>query len=192
MNEWREGQHLSILQEESLLRDTAKLYAAELLKRGMLSHIDSHGHRALWRYRDQGGTATSVGEVLGTHDSSLPVKSIFPLWLNSPEHRRVLGENEWSCFGIGIAENEIARVVVLLFSNSLLVKSKSRECLHIIQGPVGLRFPLEQLQLNYNVTCLNPEDWRSNVPRLLELWDLEGNKRNRLIILPDEDHEDAE
>lgn len=187
LNQWRQEHQLSWLEEETLLTRTAEKYAIELLEKGYLTHLDDSGNTCLWRYREQGGTATSVGEVLATQNIHSSRREILNLWLESEKHYAVIMDPRWSCYGVGFAENERARVIVFLFSNSYLLHPLGAYTWEISDSPGEVVFPLDGIRFPYQSHLLDLSQWSGVVPRFMEIRDLRGEKRNRLIIPADAD-----
>jgi len=110
----REGLHVLVHEEPASL--AAKLHAQELAERNLLSHRSLSGKRVAERYRFSGGTGTRTGENLGAGES---VESILHAWMGNPSHRDNLLNPEWYNVGLGQAQTEKKRVVlVAIFSNS--------------------------------------------------------------------------
>jgi len=86
LNRMRAGQGLSVLRVDPVLEEAAAEYAADLAERGVLSHVDALGRRALQRVRDHGGTAVLIGEILG---SGPDVQSVTSAWQQSISHREI-------------------------------------------------------------------------------------------------------
>jgi hypothetical protein len=114
VNQLRHRWGLSQLVEDQRLQRTASLYAAELVARGVLSHVDERGRRALERFRDQGGTSILVGEIIG---SGPDLQSITAAWENSQSHREVVGNPLWTHCGGGLALGGDSDVWVVLFTS---------------------------------------------------------------------------
>jgi len=113
LNQLRAGQGLSVLRVDPILEEAAAEYAAELAERGVLSHVDALGRRALQRVRDHGGTAVLIGEILG---SGPDVQAITSAWQQSISHREVAANPLWTHFGAASAPHGRNWVWVLLFA----------------------------------------------------------------------------
>ena len=113
LNQLRAGQGLSVLRVDPILEEAAAEYAADLAERGVLSHVDALGRRALQRVRDQGGTSVLIGEILG---SGPDVQSVTSAWQQSVSHSEVASNPLWTHYGAASASHGRNRVWVLLFA----------------------------------------------------------------------------
>lgn len=95
-------------------------YAEVLFSQKNLAHMDVHGRNAIKRYRSQGGSALSTGEILGRGPN---LESIVSMWLKSPTHRQVLLDPKWTAFGVGIYKVEETYVATVLFTTSISEKT---------------------------------------------------------------------
>ncbi|GEM_PF-1286720 len=111
INELRKANSLHALERDHLLESTASKYAKQLGARGIISHRDQSGNRAMDRYRREGGTPVRVGEIIGAGNN---FDSIWKLWIKSTTHREVILDPLWSHVGIGIDETN--GVYVILFT----------------------------------------------------------------------------
>ena len=121
VNAYRQSSGLSPLVLEHNLEQTAEKYAAVLTYSGRLSHIDAQGKRVLDRYRDEGGTATHAGEILGT---SRALPEIFAAWKQSQTHRMVILDPQWLRIGSHSVYTNGVYTAVVLFSNSIIRQYK--------------------------------------------------------------------
>lgn len=182
VNEHRESLGLTTLYIEPSLQDTAENYLDELIARGALSHMSINGEGLMDRYRRYGGTAWSVGEILGTQSSTEDPKRLIELWIDSPEHKSVLEGQQWSAMGFAIQEINQSWVAVVLFSNSVIQRKEGRtlyffpytESLFLQSYPRGEEWTCQTESLNLNQLNVSG-------PLLLEIRDSGGQLRNRLF-----------
>jgi hypothetical protein len=117
VNQLRGRQGLPELATDPLLQQTAAAYAADLASRGVLSHVDQLGGRALQRFRGHGGTAALVGEILG---SGLDFRAVVSVWEHSPSHREVVCNPLWThCGGSSVRCGETGVWVVMFASRRI-------------------------------------------------------------------------
>jgi hypothetical protein len=114
LDQMRSGQGLSALRIDPVLERSAAEYAADLAERGVLSHVDALGRRALQRVRDHGGTAVLIGEILG---SGPDVRSITSAWEQSISHSEVTANPLWTHYGAASAAHGQNQVWVVLFAS---------------------------------------------------------------------------
>jgi len=114
LNQTRARQGLSALRVDPVLERAAAEYAADLAERGVLSHADALGRRALQRVRDHGGTAVLIGEILG---SGPDVRSIISAWQQSISHSEVAANPLWTHYGAASAPHGRNMVWVVLFAS---------------------------------------------------------------------------
>jgi hypothetical protein len=113
VNRLRADRGISALQVDPALERCARQYAQALAASGILAHRDARGFTALQRYRQAGGSAARVGEVLGA-GPNLPV--VAAAWASSPAHAAVVLKEEWTHAGAGEAARGLEGVWVLLFA----------------------------------------------------------------------------
>ncbi len=127
LNNQRLKSGLTALEEDVVLNRTARDYSLHLRQEQVLSHQGKDGENALKRYRDRGGTAPIVGEIIGFGSS---LDEIVAAWLESRPHREVLLKPEWTRMGYGYSSVGKARIVVALFAiqhiNDLTLKKNGR------------------------------------------------------------------
>jgi hypothetical protein len=114
LDQTRTRQGLSVLRVDPVLERAAAEYAADLAERGVLSHVDVFGRRALQRVRDHGGTAVLIGEILG---SGPDVQSITSAWQQSISHSEVAANPLWTHYGAAYAPHGHNMVWVVLFAS---------------------------------------------------------------------------
>ncbi len=124
VNTLRVKHQLIPLRQSILLQKTAAKYAKEMVKTHTLSHTDSNGNRALERYREMGGSALRVGEIIGVGGNILPIENA---WLKSPIHRKVILDPKWTEIGIGYAEYREEIILDVLFSENYIVNLRITE-----------------------------------------------------------------
>ncbi|MDA3852336.1 MAG: hypothetical protein PF447_13860 [Spirochaetaceae bacterium] len=185
INDYRLDQGLNALFIEAPLNETARLYARKLLKEQSLHHRDAQGHGPIDRYREQGGTALRVGEILGTQQTEGSNAHMFQLWLESPTHKGQLDNTQWSCMGYSKIQNEIAQVQVVMFSNSLI--------LNILQGDQLVFLPetsiFMKVQGQNELFEIDGDQYilSHSIDKfmLIEFLDIKHIRRNRIIISPE-------
>jgi len=125
LNEIRKSKSLPLLSKDPILEKVALKYAKQLGKNGYISHIDNHGNRAIKRYRDAGGTATRIGEIIG---AGKDLVSIEKKWIESNEHNRVITDPLWNSVGIGFDKDYNVYVVLFttLFTREVKIKTIDR------------------------------------------------------------------
>jgi hypothetical protein len=114
VNHLRERQGLAELGPDPLLERAAEAYAVDLRDRGVLSHVDDQGRRALQRVQALGGTAVLVGELLG---SGTDLRSVSAAWEASPGHREVVLNPLWTHCGAATVKSGATAVWVVLFTS---------------------------------------------------------------------------
>jgi uncharacterized protein YkwD len=112
-NRFRAARGLGTVAPDPALERCARLYALELAAYGRLSHRDAQGLSALERYREAGGSAARVGELLGAGPALAPVAAA---WESSPAHAAVALRVGWTHAGAGLAARDGGEVWVLLFA----------------------------------------------------------------------------
>lgn len=125
VNDLRAERGLAELEIDPLLEQTAAAYAADLGRRGVLSHVDESGRRALQRFQDRGGTTVLVGEVLGSGASPA---SVTAAWEQSAGHRDVLLNPLWTHCGAASASTGKTTVWVLLFTSHRIYPLQILRC----------------------------------------------------------------
>ncbi|MGL4525225.1 MAG: CAP domain-containing protein [Spirochaetia bacterium] len=89
---------------------------AQTLSLGELRHMDPYGRNSVGRYRQDGGSALSTGEILGRGTN---IQSIIEYWLKSPTHRQILLGSKWTAVGVGVRENAGFYTIAVLFTTSI-------------------------------------------------------------------------
>jgi hypothetical protein len=128
VNDLRARQDRGELAWEPLLERTAASYAAELRRRGVLSHVDEEGRRALQRFRASGGTTVLVGEILG---SGADLAHVAAAWEESSRHREVVTNPLWTHCGAARLKNGASEIWVVLFTSHRI------DPLEILRTPDG-------------------------------------------------------
>jgi hypothetical protein len=104
---------LGPLETDPILEQVAGEYALELARRGVLSHRDTKGGDALDRTQLAGGTATLIGEILGSGPGPAEVAAG---WAASEIHRSVVENALWTHLGVGCTVLGSRQVWVVLFA----------------------------------------------------------------------------
>jgi uncharacterized protein YkwD len=104
---------LGPLEMDPILEHVAGEYAHELARRGVLSHRDARGRDALDRTQLAGGTATIIGEILGSGPGPAEVGAA---WAASRTHRSVVENPLWTHVGAGCTVLGTRQVWVVLFA----------------------------------------------------------------------------
>ena len=100
-------------------RRAAALYAEKIIDTNRFSHTDEQGRKGIDRYRDAGGRALKVGEVIGTGPT---IESVINAWKQSREHKAVITNRNWTGVGAKAAETPAGGIVaVLLFTRNVFV-----------------------------------------------------------------------
>ena len=147
-NPLRSREGLTELEEDPLLERTAAAYAADLARRGVLSHVDEQGRRALERFRDFGGTTVLVGEILG---SGPDLAAVFQAWVASGRHRDVLFNPLWThCGAAGVPSGAGGGIWVVLFTSHRIDALRVIGCDSgfLIRGRVNPRHAVEPVLLS--------------------------------------------
>lgn len=114
VNHLRTQRELPELDTDPLLERVAAAYAVDLSNRGVLSHVDKRGRRALQRFHAHGGTTVLVGEILGS-GAALP--TVTAAWEASPSHREVVLNPLWTHCGAAAVRSSSTAVWVVLFTS---------------------------------------------------------------------------
>lgn len=129
-NRFRAARGLEAVALDPALERCARLYALELAASGRLSHRDARGRSALERYRQAGGSAARVGELLGAGPALAPVAAA---WESSPAHAAAALRTGWTHAGAGSAPRGSGEVWVLLFAEQPVQDFR----LEVRPGPAG-------------------------------------------------------
>jgi uncharacterized protein YkwD len=127
---------LGPLEMDPILEHVAGEYAHELARRGVLSHRDARGRDALDRTQLAGGTATIIGEILGSGPGPAEVGAA---WAASRTHRSVVENPLWTHVGAGCTVLGTRQVWVVLFA------AKRIRSLRIEARTMKARFPRARL-----------------------------------------------
>ena len=114
VNGLRTQRGLPQLGVDPLLEEAAAAYAADLGRRGVLSHVDELGRRALERVHAAGGTTVLVGEILG---SGAALRSVAAAWEASTDHREIVLNPLWTHCGSAALGYGTTAVWVVLFTS---------------------------------------------------------------------------
>jgi hypothetical protein len=108
------------LEADPALSAAAEAYAGELAAAGVLSHagpVDGSG--PLDRFLRAGGTAFTVGEILGAGPE---LAAIERAWEASPSHRKVVLDERYTHIGWGSAASGSQEVWVVMLARSAVVE----------------------------------------------------------------------
>jgi len=187
INQYRVERDLSVLQREAALERAARTYSRVLMEQGFLSHHIPRESSPMSRYREEGGTALEVGEILGTISNEKGWSQLLQLWLESPEHKAVLSAPQWHSMGLHLYETENKRVAVVMFSISLLAEEK--EPGQWISSWPGIRYrlspdgilspPLQEGFISLDLLHKHLDSYT-----LLEITDSQGKVHNRFMLSP--------
>ena len=92
------------MQANDLLDRIAQNFAQDMIARNFYSHTDPDGHRALERVLAGGYNAKYVGENIACWQ--MTVEDVMRAWLESPEHRENILNENFNEIGIGFAAQE--------------------------------------------------------------------------------------
>ena len=110
----------AVLAIDPVLSAAARAYAGELAAAGVLSHEGpADGSRPLDRYLRAGGTAFSVGEILGAGPD---LAAIERAWETSPSHRKVVLDERYTHIGWGSAAAGKQQVWVVMLARSVVAE----------------------------------------------------------------------
>ena len=159
LNDLRVRRGLSELGIDPLLEQTARAYAADLRRRGELSHVDELGRRVLQRFQARGGTTVLVGEVLG---SGADPAWVAAAWEESAGHREVLLNPLWTHCGVGSANTCGTTVWVVLFTSHRIYPLEVIRCSggYLVRG----RLATDQAEapvLISGIEPIEPREWDS-------------------------------
>ena len=136
-NELRERAAAPAVSVDPVLSAAAVAYAAELAAVGVLSHegpVD--GSRPLDRYFRAGGTAFTVGEILGAGPDLAAVERA---WEASPSHRAVVVDGCYTHLGWGSATSGSQEVWVVMLARTALedVSLEASDGALLVTGRLG-------------------------------------------------------
>ena len=160
VNRLRAQRGLSKLGTDPLLEKTAAAYVVDLAERGILSHVDKQGRRALQRFRAYGGTTVLVGEILGSAATLRPVTAA---WQASAEHLEVVLNPLWTHCGAATAQRAGSNPVwVVLFTRHRIDPLEILRCPegYLIRGRLTDLRALEPILLS-GIETIDPLHWDS-------------------------------
>jgi hypothetical protein len=159
VNDLRRKQGLPELRTEALLERTAAAYAADLERRGVLSHVDELGRRALERLQAGGGTTVLVGEILG---SGADPASVTAAWEESASHREVLLNPLWTHCGAASVSTGGTTIWVVLFTSHRIYPLEIRRCADgfLVQGRLASDRAKEPVLIS-GIEPIDPLNWDS-------------------------------
>jgi len=157
VNPLRAGQGLAELGPDPLLERTAEAYAVDLSARGVLSHVDERGRRALQRFQALGGTAVLVGELLG---SGSALQSVSAAWEASPGHREVVLNPLWTHCGAAAVRSGPNAVWVVLFTSHRIYPLQIQRSAdgYLIRGRLASPLAEEPVLLS-GIETVDPLHW---------------------------------
>jgi len=160
VNRLRLQRGLSQLATDPLLERTAASYAVDLAGRGVLSHVDEQGRRALQRFRAHGGTTVLVGEILGSAATLGPVAAA---WEASAEHLEVVLNPLWTHCGAATAQRAGSNAVwVVLFTPHRIDPLEISRCPegYLVRGRLAEPLAVEPILLS-GIEMVEPLHWDS-------------------------------
>ena len=105
LNVLRRGHGLVPLRRSSGLAAAAGQHSTEMANRGYFGHSSADGlsfDRRIAHFYPRGGRRYwAVGENLLWSTSNVDAASALDIWLNSPEHRKIILTPRWREFGVG-------------------------------------------------------------------------------------------
>jgi hypothetical protein len=159
LNDLRVQRGLSELGSDPLLEQTARAYAADLRRRGVLSHVDELGRRALQRFQARGGTTVLVGELLG---SGADPAAVAAAWEASAGHREVLLNPLWTHCGVGSESAGATTVWVVLFTSHRIYPLEILRCSggYLVRGRLASDQAEEPVLIS-GIDPIDPFEWDS-------------------------------
>lgn len=159
VNSLRTQRGLPQLGVDPLLEEAAAAYAAELGRRGVLSHVDERGRRALERVHAAGGTTVLVGEILG---SGAVLRSVTAAWEASTDHREIVLNPIWTHCGSAALRYGTTVVWVVLFTSHRIWPLEILHCAggYLIRGRLAAAGAEEPVLLS-GIEPVDPLHWDS-------------------------------
>jgi hypothetical protein len=156
-NRLRRQGGLPELGTDALLARTAAAYADDLKRRGVLSHVDQQGRRALGRFHAAGGTTVLVGEILG---SGAAAPQVIAAWEASAGHREVVLNPLWTHCGAAAAQSGSTAVWVVLFTSHRIYPLEIQRCAdgYLVRGRFTSVLPEEPILLS-GIETVDPLHW---------------------------------
>jgi uncharacterized protein YkwD len=112
INAFRRDHGLAPLQMSAKLSAAARSHSAEMAQRGYFSHDSANGSsfdRRISRYYPlKGAHYWSVGENLLWSSPSVDASGALTMWINSPEHRKILLTGRWREVGLSAVHVGVA------------------------------------------------------------------------------------
>ena len=144
---------------DPLLEEAAAAYAADLGRRGVLSHVDERGRRALERVQAAGGTTVLVGEILG---SGAALGSVTAAWEASTDHREIVLNPLWTHCGSAALRYGTTTVWVVLFASHRIWPLEILHCAGgcLIRGRLAAAGAEEPVLLS-GIEPVDPLHWDS-------------------------------
>ncbi len=157
VNSLRTQRGLPQLGVDPLLEEAAAAYAADLGRRGVLSHVDERGRRALERVHAAGGTTVLVGEILG---SGAALRSVTAAWEASTDHREIVLNPLWTHCGPAALRYGTTAVWVVLFTSHRIWPLEILHCAggYLIRGRLAAEGAEEPVLLS-GIEPVDPLHW---------------------------------
>jgi uncharacterized protein YkwD len=112
VNLFRHQHGLGALRLSSKLEAAARLHSTEMAQRGYFSHDSANGtsfDKRIARFYSLGGKRYwSVGENLLWSSPDVTASGALDMWLNSPEHRKILLTGRWREIGLAAVHTQSA------------------------------------------------------------------------------------
>ena len=112
VNFLRRQHGLAALRLSSKLAAAARLHSTEMAQRGYFSHDSANGtsfDKRIGRFYTSGGKRYwSVGENLLWSSPDVSASSTLDMWLNSPEHKKILLTARWREIGLAAVHTPAA------------------------------------------------------------------------------------
>jgi uncharacterized protein YkwD len=112
VNLFRHQHGLGALRLSSKLEAAARLHSTEMAQRGYFSHDSANGtsfDKRIARFYSLGGKRYwSVGENLLWSSPDVTASGALDMWLNSPEHKKILLTGRWREIGLSAVHTQSA------------------------------------------------------------------------------------
>jgi uncharacterized protein YkwD len=104
VNQQRAGAGLSGLGHDRRLARAARRFSTSMVREGFFDHVSPQGSTLGTRARAAGWSGSTLGETIGWGAGTLATPSaIVQGWMDSPPHRAILLDGEFSRIGLGVA-----------------------------------------------------------------------------------------
>jgi uncharacterized protein YkwD len=111
INTFRHQHGLGALRMSTKLTAAARLHSMEMAERGYFSHSSANGtpfDKRIARFYSVGKRYWSVGENLLWSSPDVSAPSALDMWLNSPEHKKILMTARWREIGLSAVHTSSA------------------------------------------------------------------------------------